>query len=116
MEAMSANAIRVHEYEGQRAFQMLRDCPDMQAEQIANHYTKLALLAMDLRKCVEIRRYADLHGWALDNADAMIARMVQEIKQQHWYDFGIPLEWRHAERVKAGYANIRDREADGLIG
>lgn len=68
--------------------------PHLQAEAIAEHYTKLAMIAMDLRHLTNMRRHADHDNTEIDWA---INNITDGIKRQHLEDFGIPLEWEEEE-------------------
>ncbi len=68
--------------------------PDHQAETIAKHYTSHATLALNLMQLIDVRRYSE----DPQNLDAAIAHCVEIIKNNHWHDFGIELEWPNNKR------------------
>lgn len=76
-------------YEMGLSYDRLRSSPEAQAEAIGRHYAAHALLAQEILKLIELRKYSD------DStiADAAIAYCVAQIKRNHRHDFGIDLEW-----------------------
>lgn len=72
--------------------------PEGQAEKIAKHYCAHALLALQLLRFCEIKRNckfdSDLTNFL--NTDFAIRNLTDDIKRNHLYDFGIPLEWHEA--------------------
>jgi hypothetical protein len=74
-------------------FHLLANHPHLQAEAIADHYSKLAAVAMDLRKMVDIRR----HTGGSPEMDRCIERLAKEFADHHREDFGIELSWQKAK-------------------
>ena len=71
-------------------YHRLQAHPHLRAEAIADHYSKLATVAMELRKLVEMRRY---HG-ASPEGDRAIEHLTEEFVKHHLTDFGIELSWK----------------------
>lgn len=79
-----------HKHElGNMARHKLMKYPDHQAEVIAKHYVAHANIAMEILKMVECAR----HTGAYAELDRSIQMLVDEIKNNHWHDFGIELNW-----------------------
>lgn len=72
------------------AFQRLEEHEHHQAEAIAKHYAAHATIALQILKMVECRKYTGGHP----ELDRSIQMLVDEIKNNHWHDFGIELEWK----------------------
>ncbi len=74
---------------------LLATNPHLQAEAIANHYTKLATIAFDLRRLVELRKHSCATGqemvWAIQS-------VTEKFAEQHLADFGIELSWNSTEQ------------------
>jgi len=69
----------------------LQSHPHLQAEAIADHYSKLASMAMDLRKMVDFRR--TIIGAASPEIDESIDCLRKQFVEHHRADFGIELAW-----------------------
>ena len=69
--------------------------PEQQAEAIAYHYTRLAALAIHLQELAKIQR---LYGPDKDTGTA-IGFIMEDIREAHLKDLGIPLEWKADDTV-----------------
>lgn len=69
--------------------------PELQAEAIVHHYTRMAALSMSLLELVKIRR---VYGSGI-MTDATIEFLSADIREAHLKDLGIPLEWKMDETV-----------------
>ncbi len=67
----------------------LAEHPTIQAEIIARHYTSLATTALNLLQLIEARRYSENP----EPLDQCIDFCLRQIKDLHWQDLGIKLEW-----------------------
>jgi hypothetical protein len=72
---------------------LLASHPHLQAEAIANHYSKLATMAMDLRRMVELRKCASAPTPEMDWA---IKSVSEKFAEHHLADFGIELSWHNS--------------------
>ena len=79
-------------------FHLLAAHPHLQPEAIADHYTKLAAVAMQLRELVGMHRYHK----SSPEMDAAIQRLTKEITEHHRVDFGIELSWQNARAMAQG--------------
>lgn len=68
--------------------------PDYQAEVIAKHYASHATVALQILKLVECHRSAG-SGSNYPMIDHTIQMLVDTIKDSHWHDFGIELNWEN---------------------
>lgn len=64
--------------------------PEQQAEAIAYHYTRLAALSLNLLELVKIRKY----GGTSVSTSEVIRMVMEDIREAHLKDLGIPLEWK----------------------
>jgi hypothetical protein len=83
-------------YETMRAaekFHRLQAHPHLQAEAIADHYSKLAAMSMELRKMVEIRKNVE----GCPELDRCIESLAKKFVDHHREDFGIELSWQNAD-------------------
>lgn len=80
--------------EGEQSHLRLARCPEAQAEAIAYHYTRLAALSIDLLELVKIRKYG---GSSVSTGEA-IRMVMEDIREAHLKDLGIPLEWNTDEK------------------
>ena len=88
-ETKASDDRRAHQ-ESRMAHCRLAHYPDIQAEAIANHYTSVAMEALQLKKMVEMaREYGDHDGKLQDGIDYK----ANLIKKAHMAAFGIELEW-----------------------
>ena len=74
----------------------LRRYPEIQPDVIARHYLSLIAVAQNLNYVLKCRSYRvpDVSDPAdVQTVDDLIARFVQQIKDAHLRDFGLPLEW-----------------------
>lgn len=85
----SETTIRHHEQRGALVRQRLSESTEGQAEAIARHYIAHANIAENLLKMVEARKHTGGYG----ELDRAIKMLTDEIKNNHWNDFGIALEW-----------------------
>lgn len=85
----SATSARYKQELGNIARRRLLNYPDQQAEIIARHYVAHARSAQALLQLVESRK----HVLSSPDVDSVIQRLVDEIKNNHWHDFGIELDW-----------------------
>lgn len=76
-------------------FHRLQAHPHLQAEAIADHYSKLASMSMDLHKLVDMRRR---YGGSPET-DRCIERLAKEFVDHHREDFGIELSWQNAKAM-----------------
>ena len=84
--------------EGEQTRLCLARNPEAQAEAIAHHYTRLAALSVNLLELVKIRRQYPLrYGGEL--TDGTIKMIMEDIREAHLKDLGIPLEWKIDETV-----------------
>lgn len=91
---MSATLSRIERYELMSAqLRLAESSPLHQAEAIARHYLSVVGLARDLMDVVKLRRY----GGDNEQADAIIAMLVAQLKRAHRSDLGIELEWPHPD-------------------
>jgi hypothetical protein len=84
-------------YEEHRLFiinKMAVEDPAYQPEIIARHYTKLAIIALELLRLCEARQ----HGTISCGIDELIDYLSRHIRRAHLEDFAIPLVW-DAERT-----------------
>jgi len=88
----SATSERYKQELGNMARRRLLTYPDCQAEAIAKHYAAHATIALQILKMLECRR----HAGGYPELDRSIQMLVDEIKNNHWHDFGIELEWPNA--------------------
>ena len=86
---VSASSERYKQELGNMARHRLLMYPDCQAEAIAKHYAAHATIALQILKMLECRQ----HIGGYDELDRSIQMLVDEIKNNHWHDFGIELEW-----------------------
>jgi hypothetical protein len=77
----------------QQRYAMLSEHQHIQEETIANHYSSLAHMAMQLRMLIEERNFIRRNGHDSKNLDDAIEMMTKEIKKIHLADFGLELEW-----------------------
>jgi hypothetical protein len=81
--------------EGEQTRLRLARYPELQAEALAHHYTRVASLAILLEELTKIRR---LDGPDKDT-DKVIGFIMEDIKEAHLKDLGIPLEWKCDETL-----------------
>lgn len=84
-----AASSRIEKVKAAQKFHLLATHTHTQPEAIADHYTKLAAVAMQLRELVGMR-----HTHAPE-MDAVIKKLTKEITDHHRADFGLELSWRH---------------------
>ena len=68
-----------------------RAAPTLQAELIAGHYARNALLALQLMAAINNRPYGG-------DPTGVIAHMHEQLKKNHLHDLGIALEWLEEPR------------------
>lgn len=85
---MTATSERYKQEAGNLARYRLLTYPNHQAETIARHYVAHATMALQLLKMVETRQHNNF-----PELDSRIQILVDVIKNNHWHDFGIELEW-----------------------
>lgn len=90
----SAVSQRYKQELGNLARHRLAICPDYQAEAIARHYASHATLALELLKPVELRRQSAVFHGDDNSLNHTIEMLVGQIKNNHWHDFGIELDWK----------------------
>jgi hypothetical protein len=84
----TATSERYKQELGNIARQRLLKYPDCQAEAIAKHYIAHATVALQILKMLECCQ----SGAYPEIADS-VQMLVSVIKNNHWQDFGIELEW-----------------------
>jgi len=88
-ETTCSASSRIEAMMSERKFHLLANHPHLQAEAIADHYSSLAAVAMDMRKMVELRR----RSGGSPEMDRCIERLTKEFVDHHREDFGIELSW-----------------------
>lgn len=88
-DTASQSSSRYEAMKSAEKFHRLQAHPHLQAEAIADHYSKLAVMSMELRKLVDMRRYSG----GSSEMDRCIERLTKEFVGQHREDFGIELSW-----------------------
>lgn len=81
-----------------------------QAEQIANHYTKLANLAFNLHQAIRIPQTSEkTEHLRMD----FIRHIVETIQEAHFEDFGIELKWE-GDLITKRIEDLQKRVVDKL--
>ena len=73
-------------------YDMLSGYPEAQAEKIARHYAHMAQTALTLLKIIEMAKGLP-KGANLDQAEEAAQHLLGQIKDAHFYDLGIKLQW-----------------------
>lgn len=84
--------------EGEQTRLRLARHPELQAEALAYHYTRMATLAANLSELVKIRRLYPLR-YGGESMDKAIEFLIKDIQEAHLKDLGIPLEWKCDDTV-----------------
>jgi hypothetical protein len=82
---------RLDEQQRQRQYAMLGRYENQRARAIAMHYVRNALNAQQLLAIIKLSRES-----LSQDADEIIAALVQDIAKNHAKDLGIKLEWEEA--------------------
>lgn len=82
--------------EGEQTRLRLARHPELQAEALAHHYTRLAALSGDLLYLVRLQKY---YKGRNESAEESIERLMKVIQETHLKDLGIPLEWKCDETL-----------------
>lgn len=96
---MNAQQTRYESAVQECRFRRLSQSPELQAEVIANHYTGLAITALQLKDALKNRREGLHHGLPTEHIDQLIEMLVNEFKAHHMAAFGIALEWPEQEQT-----------------
>lgn len=84
------NISKQQRLDAERRFNELKKHPHLRAQAIADHYTKIAMVADDLRKMTS-------YNICACGPPSEIVREVDAISERiaeyHLQDFGIPLDW-----------------------
>jgi len=107
MREKTATQIRVEMMQMRQAYCRLERDFVSQAEAIANHYIAHAQIALELKRVVQ--HYKELD--ALASTMSVMQIMVDQIKANHKYDFGIELEW--PKRTQPEWLSQALNEGDG---
>lgn len=77
-----------------RRLQTFIECPERQAEAIANHYCAHVHLAAQLREAVALAKgFFARTGTPSTKLDEFISHLCTQIKEGHFNDLGIELKW-----------------------
>jgi len=93
MKEPTASEIRLRTSRMEIASDLMSQCLETQARRVAKHYLSHILISQELLKAAEYMKqdpYSEV-------ARVLTQRLLQEIKDNHAYDFGIELEWRKRE-------------------